>query len=284
MPTIEQQLREPLTIDKVEFRIGQVFCNKDKSQAWATLLAYKNARVDMDRLDDVLGPFNWQRKHQKIDGVNYCSVGIRRPAEEGECDDPEAWVWKSDAGVESRTEAEKGEASDAFKRACFNIGIGRELYDYPDIFFELNEGEWYYDQNKDKAFASKSLRIKRWTWHAEYTNEDGKHRVASLQGVDDHGVPRFSYPRHGGGARRGSSGTREGGASAPADGAQNASAGATEKPWYNDYDRDVWELQSKINEGATPGDILKELKTRFRVNKKTEAQILAMEPGEDVAF
>lgn len=104
-----------LRADEVECRIGQV----SKQGKGLTLLLYKDARVDMNILDETVGAESWQREHYECKGNMYCKVGIF-------CDGQ--WVWKSDCGTESNTEAEKGEASDSFKRACVNWGIGRELY------------------------------------------------------------------------------------------------------------------------------------------------------------
>lgn len=89
------------------------------------LLLYKDARCDMNILDETVGANNWQRKHYDCKGNLFCSVGIK-------CGDE--WIWKDDAGAESYTEKQKGEASDSFKRACFNWGIGRELYTSPFIW------------------------------------------------------------------------------------------------------------------------------------------------------
>lgn len=90
-----------------------------------TLLLYKDARVDMDILDETVGPMNWQRKHTR-DNAN-CTIEIWDK-------DKGQWVSKEDTGTESFTEKEKGLASDSFKRAGFNWGIGRELYTSPFIW------------------------------------------------------------------------------------------------------------------------------------------------------
>ena len=95
-----------------------------------SLLLYKDARVDQDILDETVGPMNWQRKHTR-DNAN-CEVGIW-DKEKGQ------WIWKEDTGTESFTEKEKGLASDSFKRACFNWGIGRELYTAPFIWIPNNK-------------------------------------------------------------------------------------------------------------------------------------------------
>lgn len=97
------------------------------------LLLYKDARCDMRILDETVGPENWQRRHEVIDGMLFCSVGIL-PAGDGR-----DWVWKQDCGTAGNFEVEKSKASDAFKRACFNWGIGRELYTAPQIAFWVEE-------------------------------------------------------------------------------------------------------------------------------------------------
>jgi len=106
-----------LRADEVEVRIGGF--NKDKTGGF--LLLYKDARVDMNLLDETFGVTGWQRRHELINGNLFCTISIWD-------DDKKQWVDKQDVGVESKSAKEKGEASDAFKRAGTNVGIGRELY------------------------------------------------------------------------------------------------------------------------------------------------------------
>jgi hypothetical protein len=115
-----------LTKNEIEVRIGT------QNDSGLTLLLYKNARVDMDILDETVGAENWQREHYECKGNLFCRVGINIDWLGGGV--PREWVWKSDCGTESNTEKEKGEASDSFKRACVNWGIGRELYTSPFIW------------------------------------------------------------------------------------------------------------------------------------------------------
>ncbi len=101
------------------------------NQFWASCVAYIDARDVQDLLDDVVGPENWQCKYEEHKGNLFCSIGIRTidifgRAEEG--DEINCWTWKSDCGTESNVEKQKGEASDAFKRAAVMWGIGRFLY------------------------------------------------------------------------------------------------------------------------------------------------------------
>jgi len=110
--------------EDIECRVQSV---KEKG---LVLLLYKNARVDMNILDDTVGAENWQREHYECKGNLFCRVGIY-------CNNE--WVYKSDCGTESNTEAQKGEASDSFKRACFNWGIGRELYTSPFIWINADK-------------------------------------------------------------------------------------------------------------------------------------------------
>jgi hypothetical protein len=112
-----------LRADEIECRVQSV------KQNGLVLLLYKDARVDMNILDETVGASNWQREHYECKGNLFCRVGIDVNAIH-EVAEPR-WVWKADCGTESNTEAQKGEASDSFKRACFNWGIGRELYTAP---------------------------------------------------------------------------------------------------------------------------------------------------------
>jgi hypothetical protein len=112
-----------LRADEIECRVQSV------KENGLVLLLYKDARVDMNILDETVGSANWQREHYECKGNLFCRVGIDINALH-EINDPK-WVFKSDCGMESNTEAQKGEASDSFKRACFNWGIGRELYTAP---------------------------------------------------------------------------------------------------------------------------------------------------------
>ena len=115
-----------LNKDEIDCRIATV------SEKGLSLLLYKDARVDMRILDETVGVEYWQRKHELINGNLFCSVGIF-------CGEQQEWVWKQDVGVESYTEKEKGQASDSFKRACFNWGIGRELYSAPFIWISADK-------------------------------------------------------------------------------------------------------------------------------------------------
>ncbi len=116
-----------LKAGEIDCRIAQI--SKTGS---GMFLLYKDARVDMSLLDEVVGPMNWQREHTR-DNAN-CIVSIWD-------DEKKLWISKEDTGTESNTEKEKGLASDSFKRACFNWGIGRELYTAPTIWVKPLAGE-----------------------------------------------------------------------------------------------------------------------------------------------
>lgn len=148
------QLRKPLEISDIDFRIQSI--NKG---GYATILAYKDARVDMIRLDEVCGALNWKREH--LHDNSNCIVSIWDETKN-------QWVSKEDTGTDSLTEKEKGRASDSFKRACFNWGIGRELYDYPVIQVKLNSDEFEIEGSKVKATFK--LKLKEWKWESEFLN------------------------------------------------------------------------------------------------------------------
>jgi hypothetical protein len=160
-----------LKADEIDCRVGNV---TDKG---VSLLLYKDARVDMRLLDEVVGTMNWKREHEIINGNLYCTVSIYNEA-------TQQWVSKQDVGVESNTEKEKGQASDAFKRACFNWGIGRELYTSPFVWINLSQNEWRFGVGGKKQPAVKF-----------YVKEIGykDNKVSKLIIVDDKGVERYTF-------------------------------------------------------------------------------------------
>ncbi|MDR1089920.1 MAG: hypothetical protein LBL79_02500 [Prevotella sp.] len=117
-----------LRADEIDVRVQSI---KDSG---GVFLLYKDARCDMRILDETFGITGWQRFHDVVNGNLFCTVEIWDH-------EKNMWIRKQDVGTESNTEKEKGEASDSFKRACFNIGIGRELYTSPFIWITPLSGE-----------------------------------------------------------------------------------------------------------------------------------------------
>ena len=155
-----------LAASEIDCRVGMVSQRTKR----VNILLYKNARVDMAMLHELAGPENWQRDHKEIKGNLYCGVGINTS---------NGWVWKWDCGTESNTEKEKGEASDSFKRACVNWGIGRELYTAPAIWIECSDKEW----NDGKPYVD--LRVS----HIAYKDRE----ISELEIVDKNGTLRYHY-------------------------------------------------------------------------------------------
>lgn len=145
------------------------------------LVLYKDARVDMRILDEAFGSMNWQRKHEVINDNLFCTVSIYD-------DDKKQWVSKQDVGIPSNTQKEKGEASDAFKRACTNIGIGRELYTSPFIYIKANNGE--VQQNGTRYTTRTKFSVKE----IEY-NEDRE--ITYLVIIDNNKNERYRYGKKG---------------------------------------------------------------------------------------
>ena len=136
-----------LKADEIECRISTI------NEKGLTLLLYKDARVDQNILDETVGSLNWQRKHLR-DNAN-CIVEIWD-------EEKKQWISKEDTGKESFTEAEKGLASDSFKRACFNWGIGRELYTAPFIWISaenanIKDGKNGKSQCYDKFYVEQII-------------------------------------------------------------------------------------------------------------------------------
>lgn len=121
----ESKIRS-LHADEIECRVGSI------GEKGITLLLYKNARVDQAILDEVFGIYGWQRSHMIIGNSLYCTVSIWDS-------EKKIWIAKQDVGTTGDFEKEKSAASDSFKRACVNLGIGRELYTAPFIFIPANK-------------------------------------------------------------------------------------------------------------------------------------------------
>lgn len=162
----------------VECRIQQITGNDAKGYG-AILLLYKDARVDMKILDSVYGAMNWQRKHTVINGQLFCSVLIWDESKN-------QWIEKQDVGTESATEAEKGRASDSFKRACFNVGIGRELYNAPFVYIKLDSSE-VTKNSKGKPTTYTRFNVTE----MEYSRE--KECFTKLVICDEKGRQRYSF-------------------------------------------------------------------------------------------
>jgi len=169
-------LSTPLGASEISFRVQSI--NKG---GYATILAYKDARVDINRLNEVYGVGFWQRKHELINNKEFCSVGVWNK-------DIEQWCWVQDCGTKSNTEAEKGQTSDSFKRACFNLGIGIELYDYPMISIQLLPNEVDL-KAQPRPKATWNLKIKDWVWYSEFTDN----KLSFLAAKDQNGKMRYQW-------------------------------------------------------------------------------------------
>ena len=166
-------LSKPLEIQDIDFRVQSI--NKG---GYATILAYKDARVDIKRLNDVCGVLGWKREHTR-DNRN-CIVSIWDQ-------ENKHWVSKEDTGTESMADSQKGLASDSFKRACFNLGIGIELYDYPIIQIKLNPNEFKIENQKVKQ--TWDLKLKEWRWVSEFNGN----KLVGLACKDQNDKVRFVY-------------------------------------------------------------------------------------------
>ena len=139
-----------LKANEIEVKIKQV------KETGLVALLYKTARTDMDILDDTYGAENWQCEYEEIKGNMYCKIGIWSEKRN-------QWIWKQDCGIESREDGEgnekKGEASDAFKRAGFKWGIGRELYTSPFIWISSDVVK--IDQRAGKCYCNEKFHVSK---------------------------------------------------------------------------------------------------------------------------
>lgn len=157
-----------LKASEIECRVAKVFNGS------CSLLLYKTARVDRAILDEIHGDL-WQNDFKTIDGKMYGGIGIYNQ-------ELKQWLWRWDCGTESNAEAEKGQASDCFKRAGFKWGIGIELYSAPTIFAKCDtviEGNKYKLANKNLKFSVSEI---------EYQDED----ITKLIIIDNYGTVVFT--------------------------------------------------------------------------------------------
>lgn len=126
-----------------KYRVGNTFTYQGRKMA--NMLCYVDARYVQDKLDEVVGPCNWSSDFLEIKGNLFCKITITFQREDGTY----GTSTKMDCGVESNVEKQKGEASDAFKRAAVQFGIGRDLYNLPNYRAEMTEynGKWYPPKN-----------------------------------------------------------------------------------------------------------------------------------------
>lgn len=142
-----------------------------------SLLLFKDARVDQKILDETFGIFGWKRTHQCIEGNLYCTVEIWD-------EETKQWVAKQDVGTMSYSSKEKGQASDSFKRACFNVGIGRELYTAPFIW--LPRGNVSVEKKDGKYTTAEHFSVKEIAY--------SKNReITRLSIINAKGIPVYTY-------------------------------------------------------------------------------------------
>ena len=179
-----------LKAEEIECRVGTI------NGRGCNLLLYKDARVDMKILDETYGVGNWQRIHEVINDNLFCTIEIWN-------DRTKQWVKKQDVGTESYTEKEKGEASDSFKRAGFNVGIGRELYTSPFIWImpktsmkpyntkdiEGNEANEFYGYKKDNY--GKLVYTTKTTFKVTEIGYDEENKINKLTIIDNKGNVRY---------------------------------------------------------------------------------------------
>lgn len=265
MEDILKKLKAPLRIDQIDFRVQSI-----SKKGFATILAYKDARTDMNRLDEVCGAL-WQDKYELIDGQLFCSIGIKIDSE---------WIWRQDVGIESNTEKQKGRASDAFKRAGFRWGIGRELYDFPRIQMSLRSDE--FTEYNGKGKQTFNLKLDKWKWEIEREGD----KIKKLTAHDENGALRYDSTKDFNGAPGGNnsqnSHPQNKTANPPANKQTansqkpNSPKPAGEKPWLNkmqgkDFTREWLNILTAFNSKKITS--IDQVKAHYKVSKETEAEL-----------
>ena len=159
-----------LRADEIECRVATV------NEKGASLLLFKDARVDLKILDETFGPLGWQRSHQSIDGNLYCTISLWDS-------EKQQWISKQDVGTKSYSEKEKGQASDRFKRAAFCVGVGRELYTAPFIWIPAAKAK--VQKKEDKYVVNEHFAV-------SYIAYDSNREIAALVIKDSKGNVVYS--------------------------------------------------------------------------------------------
>ena len=159
-----------LRADEIECRVATV------NEKGASLLLFKDARVDLKILDETFGPLGWQRSHQSIDGNLYCTISLWDS-------EKQQWISKQDVGTKSYSEKEKGQASDSFKRAAFCVGVGRELYTAPFIWIPAAKAK--VQKKEDKYVVNEHFAV-------SYIAYDSNREIAALVIKDSKGNVVYS--------------------------------------------------------------------------------------------
>ena len=160
-----------MNADEIECRVGTI------GERGLSLLLYKDARVDQRILDETFTEFGWRRTHQEIGGKLFCTVDVWDA-------EKQQWISKQDIGTESTAEKEKGQASDSFKRACFNWGIGRELYSAPFIWIPAERVEISYDGKR---------YVTRERFRVESITYDEKREISGLVICNSKGAVSYTH-------------------------------------------------------------------------------------------
>lgn len=164
-----------LSPSEIECRVQTV------KETGCSVLLYKDARCDMRILDEIFGPLNWQRKHELVNGNLFCTVSIWDESKK-------QWIDKQDVGTESNMDKEKGQASDSFKRACVNVGIGRELYTAPFVWITLTSEDIFKQKN-----GNIGVKVKFKIAEIEYNDN---REITKLVIADEKGNVRYKMGEH----------------------------------------------------------------------------------------
>ena len=153
---VMQELQKPFKACEIEWRVGST--NSDKTQGLA--LAYVTNRAIQNRLDDLFGVFGWKNEYREWKGNSQlCGISVWDA-------DRSEWVTKWDGASDSNMEATKGGLSDAMKRAAYQWGIGRYLYNLPAVWMPLKQ------QGKSYVLAQPP-KLPVWALPEGETEQDG---------------------------------------------------------------------------------------------------------------
>ena len=249
----EKPLIRLLKASEIECRVGTV------NEKGLCLLLYKDARVDQRILDETFTPFGWTRAHQSIDGNLYCTVSVYD-------DRTGMWISKQDVGSASFAEKEKSLASDSFKRACFNWGIGRELYSAPFIW--ISAGKVQIQERDGRYYCNERFSVQSISYNEE-------REITAFQIAAGNGRIVYEYRTSGS-----SSGADEGSSYEQQKGSRNSRNTAMNKNRDTAMDKNTDAAVRRNGNAALDKNRDSDNTTGFRANRKaslTDGQLRSFE-------
>lgn len=155
---ISDRLKDRFAEKYIQWRVQRCGISNynNKENPYVIVIPYLDSRAIQERLDNVVGCFNWQDKYKEVKDGFICELSIRINNQ---------WITKENGANYTNIEQVKGGLSDSFKRvASSGFGIGRYLYEENQRFTEcsLNLKELKLENNNYETAKTKEKKKIYW--------------------------------------------------------------------------------------------------------------------------